>query len=87
MVSRVNAGMTEVEAVRSVLRQKNDKNASDLFTSAQNDIVTKIRKEEISVTGIGVADYVDAYANKRMLGATDSEAKTYAENVVEKNNW
>ncbi len=71
MVSRVNAGMTEVEAVRSVLRQKNDKNASDLFTSAQNDIVTKIRKEEISVTGIGVADYVDAYATQRMLGSKD----------------
>jgi len=84
MVSRVASGMTEVEAVRSVLRQKNDKNASDLFTSAQNDIITKIRKEEIKVTGIGVADYVDAYATQRMLGATDSEAKTYAENVVEK---
>jgi len=84
MVSRVAAGMTEVEAVRSVLRQKNDKNASDLFTSAQNDIITKIRKEEVSVSGIGVADYVDAYATQRMLGATDSEAKTYAENVIEK---
>lgn len=84
MVSRVDSGMSEAEAVRSVLKQKNDKNSSDLFVSAQNDIVTKIRKGDVKVSGIGVADYIDAYSTQRMLGATDSEAKSRAEDVIDK---
>lgn len=84
MVDRVEAGMTEAEAVKSVLRQKNSKNASDLFESAQNSIVLDIRDGNVEVSPINQSDYIDAYSVSIMNGASKKEAKKYADQVIGK---
>lgn len=80
MVSRASAGMNETEAVKSVLRQKNNPLVDDIYQKSKTEIISQYAKGKITNSE---PEYIDTFARMKTIGASDSEAKSKAEEVVD----
>jgi len=86
IVSRTEAGMSEVEAVRGVLSMYENKDAVKLFESSKTEAVTAISKGELDVPFTGKqqaaasinSSFIDSYARYKYNGADEGEAQKLA---------
>lgn len=87
IMTRIDAGMSEYDAVSSVMSQYDDEVAVKAYNSGRTSILTEIRKGKADIPFAGEdarSRYVDLVAESISVGASLPDAKSIAEKQLKK---
>lgn len=87
IMTRIDAGMSEYDAVSSVMSQYDDETATKAYNSGRTSILTEIRKGNADIPASGAdarSRYVDLVSENISVGASLADAKNIANKQIKK---